>query len=166
MTETLTQFFQGLGLSNEAVLFIISILPIVELRGGIIMAAILGVKWYIAVPVCIIGNLLPIPFVLLFVRRVFDFLKRFKWTRKIIVWFEERTRKKGEKIKNSWLAGLVIFVGIPLPGTGAWTGSLAAELFDIDFKRSMLAIFLGVLIAAAIMTTICYGFPSLASALF
>ena len=154
MAETLTQFFQGLGLSNEVVIFIISMLPVVELRGGIIMAALLGMKWYVAVPICIVGNLLPIPLVLKFVRRILDFLKKSKHLKKIIEWFEER------------LAGLIVFVGIPLPGTGAWTGSLAADLFRIDFKKSMFAVTVGVLIAAAIVTVICYAFPALASQIF
>ena len=166
MAETLTQFFQGLGLSNEVVIFIISMLPVVELRGGIIMAALLGMKWYVAVPICIVGNLLPIPLVLKFVRRILDFLKKSKHLKKIIEWFEERTKNKGKNIENGWLAGLIVFVGIPLPGTGAWTGSLAADLLRIDFKKSMFAVTVGVLIAAAIVTVICYAFPALASQIF
>ena len=166
MAETLTQFFQSLGLSNEAVIFIISMLPVVELRGGIIMAALLGMKWYVAVPLCILGNLLPLPFVLKFIRRFLDFLKKSKFLKRIIEWFENRTQNKGKNIQNGWLAGLILFVGIPLPGTGAWTGSLAADLFHIDFKKSMLAVVLGVLIAAAIVTVICYGFPAIASKVF
>ena len=166
MAETLTQFFQGLGLSNEVVIFIISMLPVVELRGGIIMAALLGMKWYVAVPICIVGNLLPIPLVLKFVRRILDFLKKSKHLKKIIEWFEERTKNKGKNIENGWLAGLIVFVGIPLPGTGAWTGSLAADLFRIDFKKSMFAVTVGVLIAAAIVTVICYAFTALASQIF
>ena len=166
MAETLTQFFQGLGLSNEVVIFIISMLPVVELRGGIIMAALLGMKWYVAVPICIVGKLLPIPLVLKFVRRILDFLKKSKHLKKIIEWFEERTKNKGKNIENGWLAGLIVFVGIPLPGTGAWTGSLAADLFRIDFKKSMFAVTVGVLIAAAIVTVICYAFPALASQIF
>ena len=166
MAETLTQFFQSLGLSNEAVIFIISMLPVVELRGGIIMAALLGMKWYVAVPLCILGNLLPIPFVLKFIRRFLDFLTKSKFLKRIIEWFENRTQNKGKNIQNGWLAGLILFVGIPLPGTGAWTGSLAADLFHIDFKKSMLAVVLGVLIAAAIVTVICYGFPAIASKVF
>ena len=160
MAETLTAFFQGLGLSNEVVIFIISMLPVVELRGGIIMAAVLGMKWYVAVPICIVGNLLPIPLVLKFVRKILDFLKKSKHLKKIIEWFENRTKNQGKNIQNGWLAGLMIFVGIPLPGTGAWTGALAADLFHIEFKKSMIAIVLGVLIASAIMTVVCYV-PSL-----
>ena len=96
MAETLTAFFQGLGLSNEVVIFIISMLPVVELRGGIIMAAVLGMKWYVAVPICIVGNLLPIPLVLKFVRKILDFLKKSKHLKKIIEWFENRTKNKGK----------------------------------------------------------------------
>lgn len=166
MAETLTQFFQGLGLSNEAVIFIISALPVVELRGGLIMAALLGMKWYVAVPICIIGNLLPIPFVLLFIRKILNLLKKVRFFDKIITWLENRTRNKGKKIQNGWLAGLAVFVGIPLPGTGAWTGALAADLFDIKFKPALFAIVLGVLMASVIVTVICYGFPSLAASIF
>ena len=95
-----------------------------------------------------------------------DFLKKSKFLKRIIEWFENRTKNKGKNIQNGWLAGLILFVGIPLPGTGAWTGSLAADLFHIDFKKSMLAVVLGVLIAAAIVTVICYGFPAIASKVF
>ncbi len=166
MAETLTNFFQGLGLSNELVIFIISLLPVVELRGGIIMAALLGMKWYIAIPICIIGNLLPIPFVLLFIRKIFNLLKKIKFMEKVIVWFEKRALNKGKNIQNGWLIGLIVFVGIPLPGTGAWTGSLAADLFDIKFKPALFAITIGVLLASVIVGIICYAFPSLASAIF
>ncbi len=161
MADTLTTFFKEQGIMPELIVFIISMLPILELRGGLIAAALLGISPYVAVPVCIIANLLPIPFVLLFIRKILDFLKRFKKIGKWITKLEEKTESKGEKIKKSEFAGLMLFVGIPLPGTGAWTGSLAAVLFGIKFKKAMLATVAGVFIATAIMLVFTYLIPGL-----
>lgn len=161
MAQTLTEFFSQMGLTPEMVIFIVSLLPIVELRGGLIAAALLGVEWYVALPICVVGNMLPIPFILLFIRKVFDWLKKIKCLQATIVKLEAKTRKKGEKIQKKRLIGLVIFVGIPLPGTGAWTGALAADLLDIRIKHSLPAIALGVIIAGAIMLTVSYFIPGL-----
>lgn len=159
MAQSLTEFFNGLGLSPELVVFIISLLPIIELRGGLIAAAILGVPWYVAFPICFVGNMLPIPFILLFIRKIFKLLKKIKWLQKPITVLEAKTRKKGERIQKGWLIGLILFVGIPLPGTGAWTGALAADLFDIRIRHSLPAIALGVAIAGAIMLIVSYLVP-------
>ncbi len=161
MAETLTRYFTDLGLSREWVIFLVSLLPIVELRGGLIAAAILGVKWYIAFPICFLGNMLPIPFILLFIRKIFQWLKQVKWLKGMIETLESKTRKKGEKIQKGWLIGLIVFVGIPLPGTGAWTGALAADLFDIRFKHALPAIALGAAIAGGIMLIVSYFIPGL-----
>ncbi len=161
VAQTLTEFFSGLGLSNELVIFIVSLLPIVELRGGLIAAAILQVPWYIAFPVCFVGNMLPVPLVLLFIRKIFTWMRKVKWLSKSIDKLEAKTRKKGARIQKGWLAGLIVFVGIPLPGTGAWTGALAADLFDIRFKHALPAIALGVAIAGTIMLIVSYFIPGL-----
>ena len=161
MAQTLTEFFSQMGLTPEVVIFIVSLLPIVELRGGLIAAALLGVKWYIALPICVIGNMLPIPFILLFIRRIFQWLKKIRWLQGTIDKLEAKTRKKGENIQKRRLIGLVIFVGIPLPGTGAWTGALAADLLDIRIKHSLPAITLGVILAGTVMLTVSYFIPGL-----
>ena len=100
MAESLTNYFQELGLAPELVIFVVSLLPIIELRGGLIAAAILGVEWYVALPLCIVGNMLPIPFILLFIRKVFGWLKKITWLQGTIEKLETKTRKKGEKIQK------------------------------------------------------------------
>ena len=161
LADTLTNFFTERGIAPELVVFIISLMPILELRGGLIAAAILNISPFVAVPICIIGNLLPIPFVLLFIRKIFNLLKRNKRIAKWVEKLEARTRKKGSKLQTGKIIGLIIFVGIPLPGTGAWTGALAADIFDIRFRSSMPAIAAGVVLASAIMLTLTYLIPGL-----
>jgi len=127
LVATLTDFFKS-WLSPEIVIFIISLLPILELRGGLIAAALLGVDWAIAFPICVIGNVLPIPIILLFIRKIFDFIKRtnFLWLGKIVTKIDEKAQNKSKTMNTASLLGLFLFVGIPLPGTGAWTGALVA----------------------------------------
>lgn len=161
MIESITNFLQTHGIPAELVIFIISVVPVLELRGGLIAAALLGVHWYIALPICFLGNMLPIPFVLLFIRKIFNFLKRNRRLRGIIEKFEAKTARKSKKIERGWLLGLMTFVAIPLPGTGAWTGALAADLFHLPLRRSLPVIALGVLIAGAIMLIISYFIPGL-----
>lgn len=161
MGEAITELLQSWNFSPELIVFIISMLPILELRGGLIVAAVLGVPWHIAFPICVVGNMLPIPFVLLFIRKIFNWLERFGWCAKLIRKFEDRVLKKGEGIKKSWLIGLYLFVAIPLPGTGGWTGALAADLFDIRFKSAFPTIFAGVLSAGIIMSVLSYFIPGL-----
>jgi len=109
--------------------------------------------WWQAFPLAVLGNMLPIPFVLLFFKFVEKFLRRFKFWTKTMNWLFERTRRKADaKIRRYETLGLLLFVAIPLPFTGAWTGSLIAYLFDLNFSRSLLTIFLGVVISALIMT--------------
>lgn len=147
----------GEHISAEAVVFIISMIPILELRGGLLVAPMLDVPITTAIPICIAGNIIPIPFILLFIKRIFKFLKRFSFFEKIIVKLENRAMKKSDTIKRYEFWGLVLFVGIPLPGTGAWTGSLIAALMDIDFKKAVLAELLGIIIATVIMSIVGYG---------
>lgn len=161
MAESVMNLLQQWNLAPELVIFIISMLPVLELRGGLIVAAILGIDWYISLPICLLGNMIPIPFVLLFVRKIFNWLHRFAWCGKWIDRFERRVLKKGEKIKTRWIVGLYLFVAIPLPGTGGWTGALAADLFHIRFKHALPVIFLGVLSAGIIMLVLSYLIPGL-----
>lgn len=150
--ETLGQYISG-----EGIVFIISMIPILELRGGLIVAKLLGINLLKAIPLCIIGNIIPIPFILLFIRQIFKWLKKVPGISKLIMKIEERAMGKSDKIKQYEFWGLVLFVGIPLPGTGAWTGSLIAALLEVDIKKAVLAELLGIAIATIIMSFVSYG---------
>lgn len=147
----------GRYVSKEIVVFIISMIPILELRGGLIVSKLLQVPITTAIPFCIVGNIIPIPFILLFIKQIFKLLKKVKLFRGFIEKLESRAMGKSENIKRYEFWGLVLFVGIPLPGTGAWTGSLIAALLDIDFKKAILAELLGIVIATVIMSFVSYG---------
>ena len=160
--ETLVNLITGeLGgkISGELICFIVSLFPILELRGGLLAAspALLNVPLLRAVPICIIGNLLPIPFVLLFIEKILEIMENISLTRGIALWLKQKAEKNRDKVMKYEFWGLVLFVGIPLPGTGAWTGSLVAALFHMPFKKSMLACVIGVLLAAVIMSVVSYG---------
>ena len=150
-------------LSPEIIIFLISLLPILELRGGLIAAAILGVEWYIALPICIIGNVLPIPIVLIFIRKIFDFIKKtnFLWMGKIVTKIDEKAQKKSKGVDTASFWGLFTFVAIPLPGTGAWTGALIANILNISKKKSSITILLGVITAGLIVSFVSYVIPYL-----
>lgn len=159
MTETIVNFFINLfnGLNKNALIFIVSMLPIVELRGGLIAASILHVEFIKAFIICFIGNILPVPFILLLIEKIFDLLKKWKPTKKLVTKIEDKTYKKKDQITKYGYLGLLLFVGIPLPGTGAWTGTLLAVLLNLDKKKSFIYISLGVLLAGIIMSIISYG---------
>lgn len=136
---------------------IISMVPIVELRGAIPIAEGLGLNIFLYYPIAIIGNMLPVPFIYLFARKILEWGKDKKLIGKFFTWCLQKGEKGGEKLKESagnsglfW--ALLLFVGIPLPGTGAWTGTLAASFLKIDFRTSITAIILGVLLAGIIMS--------------
>lgn len=141
------------GLSPWMIVMLISILPIVELRGAIPVAILLfKMPWHEAVMLSVIGNMIPIPLILLFMDGFFALVNRTRSGKRFTDWLFARTRRKGKSIEKYEALGLAIFVGIPLPGTGAWTGAFAANIFGIRFWRSLLFIFFGVLMAAAIVT--------------
>ena len=154
------------GLPEELIVFIISLLPIFELRGGLIAASILGLDWYIAFPICVLGNMLPIPFILLFIKQIFKVLRKLPGFRKLIPKLEQKAGEKGSLINRGRFIGLFSLVAIPLPGTGAWMGALAATLLDIRVKRSFPIIFLGVITAGVIMLLLAYALPSLFGKIF
>lgn len=151
-TETL-----GTYISRELVIFIISMIPILELRGGLIAASLLKVPITTAVPICIIGNVIPVPFILLFIRQIFKLMRNVPVIGPIIRKLEKRAMGKSDNIRKYEFWGLVLFVGIPLPGTGAWTGSLIAALLEVDFKKAILAVLLGIAMATIIMSVVSYG---------
>ena len=137
-------------------MFIISMIPILELRGGLLAASLLKISAAKALPICIVGNIIPIPFILLFIRQIFKWMKKVNLCRGLVEKLEKRAMGKSDQIKKYEFWGLMLFVGIPLPGTGAWTGALIASLLEIDIKKSSIAIFCGVALATAIMYVVSY----------
>ena len=143
-------------LKKYLITFLISMVPIVELRGGIPIGVGMGIDWKLAVAICMIGNMLPVPFIFFFARRILEWGKDKPVIGKFFTWCLEKGHKGGEKLcekagRGTFFA-LMIFVGIPLPGTGAWTCTLAASLLDFDFKKSILSVMCGVILAAIIIT--------------
>lgn len=156
IVDTIMSFLQD-KVPEELIAFLISLCPVLECRGGMIAARLMEIPFIKAFLICYLGNMLPIPFIILFIRKIFDFLRRFKFFEKIILKLEAKTEKNKEKVLRYESWGLLIFVAIPLPGTGGWTGALMAGLLDMRFKRSLPIIALGVLIAGFIMSAVTYG---------
>jgi uncharacterized membrane protein len=136
-----------------------SMLPVLELRGGLIYASASGIPFWQGFIICFVGNVLPIPFILIFLRKIFDLLRRNRHTTRIVAKLEDKAHRAEEKIRKYELVGLYTFVAIPLPGTGAWTGALIAVVLDLQMKRALPAIILGVLTAGVIMSIISYAIP-------
>ena len=148
----------GDGFREYLITFILSLLPISELRGAIPY----GLSQHLSLPgvlaIAIIGNFIPVIPVYLGIQKVAQYLSgRYLWAKRFFDWLFARTRRKAKGIEYSEFFGLAIFVGIPLPMTGAWTGAIAASLLGIPWKRAVLSIFLGILIAATVVTTVCLG---------
>lgn len=154
----MTTTFGGV-LTREALAFVISMVPILELRGGLIFSSAAGIDMWKAIPICVIGNLIPVPFILLLITRIFSWLKKTKVFRPMVEKLENKAMSKKDQIEKYEFWGLVLFVGIPLPGTGAWTGSLIAALLDMKFRKAFPAVIIGVCLATVIMTTISYVIP-------
>ncbi|HCB65005.1 MAG TPA: small multidrug export protein [Ruminococcaceae bacterium] len=142
---------------NEFALFVISMIPLIELRGAVILGAALNMNWITVLVVSIIGNMVPVPFLLLFGRKILDWLKSVPLFSKPAHWYEEKLVKKAEKINSYAKWGLFLLVAIPLPGTGAWTGVLAATFLNMKPRQALPMIFLGVLTAGIIMVIGSYG---------
>lgn len=155
LIETIVEFFRG-KISKELIVFIISMIPILELRGSLIAAGFLKMNFLSTYIIAVIGNMLPIPFILVFIDKIFIWLKKTPF-KKAVIKLEERAISKADIIKKYGKFGLFLFVAIPIPGTGAWTGSLAAVLMRMKFKDSILPIFLGVITAGLIMSLISFG---------
>ncbi|MBQ7871498.1 MAG: small multi-drug export protein [Oscillospiraceae bacterium] len=141
--------------------FLISAVPVLELRGGIPYGIAAGLDPWVAFVASVLGNTVPVPFILLFIRRIFQWMKKYPRLGKIACKLEERAEKKSGKVRNSELVGLCILVAIPLPGTGAWTGALVASLMDMRIKRALPSIFVGVLIAGVLVTLAATGVKAL-----
>ena len=164
MAESLVHTFLGLfeGLKSipygkELTVFLISLMPILELRGGLIASALLGLKIVPAFIICLIGNLLPLPFILWFIKPIFNRLKKTKHLNKLVTKLENKALSKKEKIEKAEFWGLLFFVGIPLPGTGGWTGCLIASLINMDKKKALIAATCGVILAGLIVGSLSFG---------
>lgn len=143
---------------NLLYVFLISMVPVIELRGAIPIGILsLSLPWYWVYPVSVLGNLLPVPFILFFIERIFAFMKQKNILPRLVNWLEEKAQKGAKRVEAYALLGLFLFVAIPLPGTGAWTGSLIAALFHMDKKWAILSITLGVLAAGVVMTLASVG---------
>ncbi len=138
--------------------FLISMIPVVELRGGLPYGIALGLPYPLALTAAVLGNMVPVPFIIVYIRRVFAWLrKHFAKLDGFISKLEKKAHVKGRMVQKYSVIGLCLLVAIPLPGTGAWTGALVAAMLDMRLKKAVPTIFLGVLIAAAIMTAVTFG---------
>lgn len=155
MVETLVNFFSNI-IPAELTVFLLSMFPVIELRGGIVAAKLLHIEMLPAFFICFIGTILPTPFILLFINKIFDWMRNTRFV-KLVNRMEEKGRSKFEKIEKYKTFGLLIFVAIPLPGTGAWTGSLVASLLKMPFKDAMISVVGGTLVADVIMCLLSYG---------
>lgn len=151
----LQEFLTAHGIPDWLVVFIISVCPILECRLGMFAAIVLlEMNPFVGFIISFLGNILPIPFILLLINWIFKLLKKVPGINKAIFWLENKTMKKRDKIDKYGIWGLLIFVAIPLPGTGGWTGALLASLLELDKKKSFLVISLGVFIAGLIITVL------------
>ena len=150
----------GIDFGKELLVFFISLLPILELRGGLIAAALLGLDPIPSYLICIIGNILPVPFILLLINKILDKMRKSKvsFFNKFAGFLDEKVEKHKSQIEKFGYWGVVLFVGIPLPGTGAWTGSLIASVLELDRKKTFFAVLGGLFMASIIMMIISYGF--------
>ena len=156
MIQAIEQFFLE-TVGRHLCVFFCAMLPIIELRGAIPLGAGLGLPFYETLGLSLLGNMLPVPFILLFIRQIFKWMKKTKTFRGLITRLENRAMGKSDQIKRYEFLGLLLFVGIPLPGTGAWTGALIASLLEVDIKKSSIAILCGLFMASAIMYIVSYG---------
>ena len=150
----IAEVFEKIGASDALITFLISMLPVVELRLAIPMGVSLGLPVWKAAVISVVGNLLPAPFIIAFIRVIMDWLKdRSKLAQHFVAWLERKgTGPKADRVRKYEFWGLLLFVAIPLPGTGAWTGALVAALLDIRMKRALPPIVVGVLIAAVLVS--------------
>lgn len=145
-----------LGITQELIVVIVAALPVLELRGALPVAInVFGMPWYWAFCLAIIGNVLPVPILLLFLDSITKVISKVDVGKRLVDWVFERTQRRGEVIERYERIGLILFVAIPLPVTGAWTGSIAAFLLGLKFNYAFLSILCGIIIAGAIVTCLC-----------
>ena len=149
--------FKAIPFGKELIVFIISLMPILELRGGLIAASFLGLSPLKSYIISVIGNIIPVPFILWFINRILELMRNSKHFSSIALWLDKKVDKNKTKISKYGFFGLVLFVGIPLPGTGAWTGCLVASVLEMDRKKSFFAAMLGIIMASIIMMILSFG---------
>ena len=159
LPERIMNWFLERGIPRQLVAFLVSMIPLIELRGGLPLARMMNLPYWQALPLCLVGNFLPIPFILLLIVPLFRWMKGTKLFRPLVEKLENRAMSKKDKIEKRAFWGLVLFVGLPIPGTGGWMGALIAALLGLDWKKSCLAISIGILLAGAILSFISYGIP-------
>ena len=164
MNERIVNWIIGVfgGLSaikygKEILVFIISLMPILELRGGLLAASLLGLKPLPSYIITMVGNLIPVPFILWFIDKILKWMRNSKHFNGVANWLDKKVEKHKSEIEKYGFLGLILFVGIPLPGTGAWTGSLIASVLEMDKKKSFIAVVIGVVMASIIMMLISFG---------
>ena len=150
-------FFLALPFGKEILVFIISLMPILELRGGLIAASLLQLDPIPSYIISVIGNILPVPFILWLINSILDWMRKSKHFKKIALWLDKKVEKHKHQIETYGFWGLVLFVGIPLPGTGAWTGCLIASVLEMDRKKAFFAAMIGIFIASIIMMIVSFG---------
>lgn len=162
MVEAIEQFFLE-TVGRELCVFFCAMLPIIECRGAVPLGCALGLPWWQNVLFSMAGNLLPVPFILLFIRAILKWMRtcRVGFFNKIAAWLDRKIEKHKGTIEKYSYWGVMIFVGLPIPGTGAWTGTLIASVLGLEPKKSFLAACGGVLMATAIMTVISYGIAAI-----
>lgn len=163
MVETFTEIFTQY-IPYQLTVLVLSAMPAIGLHGGFVAAALLDVPWQQALWLTIIGNILPVPLILLFVRKVFEIMHRIKYLDRLARLLEEKALNKAARLAEKYplymSLGLFVFVLVPLPGSGAWTGSLIAALIKMPFRQAFPAIALGVVTACVIMVLFIYAFPA------
>ena len=167
MTEAIKTFFLE-TVGKELCVFFCSMIPIIELRGAIPMGAAFnatlgGMPWYLTYILSVLGNMVPVPFILLLIKKVIEWMykSRVKFFNKVANFLLRRVEKRREKIEKYSFWGVCLFVAIPLPVTGAWTGSLVAAMIDMKPWKAFLSCLLGVMISGTIMTIISYGISAI-----
>ena len=160
LVNTIIGLFGGLTaikFGKEILVFIISLMPILELRGGLLAAALLNLSPLKSYIICIIGNILHVPLILLLINKILSWMRNSKHFNKIANWLDKKVEKHKGQIEKYGYLGIVLFVGIPLPGTGAWTGSLIASALEMNKKKTFIAVCVGVIMASIIMMILSFG---------
>lgn len=158
LTTSIVEALSSHGVSPQIITFLISMIPLLELRGSIIVAGgLLKLPFIQTFIAAVLGNMLPIPFILLFIKKIFAWMRKSKRLRKFPEWCEKRAMNHSEQIEKYGYFGLFLFVAIPLPGTGAWTGSLIASLLEMKTSKCLIAVLCGVITAGLIMSVLSFG---------
>ena len=156
------QWLTATGVGELVFTVLVSMVPVIELRGGIPFGVALGLNPWVAFLACIIGNIIPVPFIIVYIRRIFGWMRRrLPKLDGMVDRLEKKAHLKGRKVTKFKYIGLFLFVAIPLPGTGAWTGALAAAFLDMPLRKALPSIFLGILAAGFLVTGLTYGFLSI-----